>query len=296
MAAVENKEEKEVGDQVNAKGVVVEEGKDDGHVRGMGEAMRQAEAGLKLFKEEVIHNVDLAAAAAYKDQQDAKIKELEDEAGQLHGKDNMKARAAKGKEAAALKAEETYVDACKIGKGLQPKFLHFVVGAQKEAVAEAKEEAKASEEVQKDDKKKDDKKPKKTESAGISPAETKELETLKNDIIARKTQLKAEGMSGGQQNKDSEVMGWVKRMNELKEKQDPGCTQKDKKDDKKKSGKGGLTSIDQKECDDLKNEMEIYKSRLRTEFGYTNKDIKADPELAEMDAKLKVFEKRGAMM
>merc|ERR1712241_121731 len=51
-------------------------------------------------------------------------------------------------------------------------------------------------------------KAKKEESAGISPAERQELEQLKKDIIDRKAQLKAEGMSGGQQNKDAQVVQW----------------------------------------------------------------------------------------
>lgn len=42
----------------------------------------------------------------------------------------------------------------------------------------------------------------KKESAGLSPAETKELEDLKQAIVERKAILKEQGMSGGQQNKD----------------------------------------------------------------------------------------------
>merc|ERR1719217_1917388 len=80
--------------------------------------MRQAEIGLKLFKEEEVKEYDLAAATRFKEQQDAKIQALEAEADQLHGKDNMKARAAKGKEAAALKAEPQYIDAIKVVKSL----------------------------------------------------------------------------------------------------------------------------------------------------------------------------------
>merc|ERR1719453_282302 len=96
-----------------------------------------------------------------------------------------------------------------------------------EAPAEAPAEAK----------KEKDKKPRKAESAGLSPAETKELEQLKKDVVDRKTQLKAEGLSGGQQNKDPQIVEWVKRMNELKEKQEPGSTQQDtkKKESKKKN-------------------------------------------------------------
>ena len=65
----------------------------------------------------------------------------------------------------------------------------------------------------------DSKKDIKKESAGLSPAETKELEELKQGIVERKAILKEQGLSGGQQNKD-EVVKMVARMNELKEKQD----------------------------------------------------------------------------
>jgi len=264
-------------------------------VRGMDGAMKMAEAGLKLFKVEEVKDYDLEAANKYKEQMDDKIKAIEEEASVLHGKDNMKARAAKGKEAAAMKAEPQYIDSCKVVKGLEAPNGFFVKNSNAPAVEEKPEDQKVEEqEEKKDEKKKEEKKaPKKMESAGLSPAEVKELDTLKNDLIARKTVLKAEGMSGGQQNKDPQVVEWVKRMNDLKEKQDPGCTQKEKKDDKKKT-KGAVGSEQQKECDALKLEMETYKARLRGEFGYTNKDIKADPELAEMDAKLKDFQKRGA--
>merc|ERR1712141_552814 len=102
------------------------------------------------------------------------------------------------------------------------------------------------------------------------------------------------GLSGGACNKDEQVMAWVTRMNELKEKAEPGSTQKAKKDDKKKS-KGTLSSEEQKEADALRGEIETYKGKLKTEFGYSNKDIKADPELKEMEAKLAEYEKRGSL-
>merc|ERR1711896_34068 len=157
-----------------------------------------------------------------KDEADAKKKALEDEAAALTGKDNKKARSEKSKEAAEVTKDPKYIDALKVIKGQPPKNGNFAVqkSAKKEAVAavEEKEEAKD------DKKKKDDKKPKKEiEGAGISKAERDELEKLKNDIIARKKELKEQGMSGGQMNKEETIAGWVKRMNELKEKENPGC-------------------------------------------------------------------------
>merc|ERR1712194_846502 len=108
-----------------------------------------------------------------------------------------------------------------------------------------------------------------------------------NDIVARKAQLKEQGMSGGQQNKDTQIVEWVARMNELKEKECPGSTQKPDKKEKKKV----LGSDMQKAADSLRQEIEEYRTKLRSEFGYSNKDIKADPDLAEMEARLHAIEK-----
>merc|ERR1711983_333483 len=95
------------------------------------------------------------------------------------------------------------------------------------------DEHPATQEVKKDKKEKE---PKKKESAGISRAEKDELEKIKNQIIEKKKSLKEQGMSGGQMNKDEEIVAWVARMNELKEKENPGALQAEK-DEKKKTKK-----------------------------------------------------------
>merc|ERR1711953_1439398 len=136
-------------------------------------------------------------------------------------------------------------------------------------------------------------KAKKEESAGISPAERQELEQLKKDIIDRKAQLKAEGMSGGQQNKDSQIVEWVARMNVLKEKESPGSTQKDDKKESKKKSSAPLSSEEQRELDTLTGDVETYKHRLKTEFGYSNKDMKADQDLIDMEKRLAELQKRS---
>merc|ERR1712118_213814 len=128
--------------------------------------------------------------------------------------------------------------------------------------------------------KKEEKKAKKADSAGISKEERQELEDLKNKIVAKKAELKAAGLSGGQQNKDPEVAAMVARMNELKEKESPGSTAKAGKDkDGGKKKKGALSTEEQKEMDDLKGQIEQYRERLVKEFGYSKKEIKADPEM-----------------
>merc|ERR1719359_1716263 len=101
-------------------------------------------------------------------------------------------------------------------------------------------------------------------------------------------------MSGAQCNKDSQVVEWVARMQELKIKEDPSLADagKDKGKDKKKK-KGALSSEEQVQFEKLKGELEIYREKLVKEFGYTKKDIAADPDFKEMEAKVKEFEKRA---
>merc|ERR1712232_934331 len=129
----------------------------------------------------------------------------------------------------------------------------------------------------------------KTESAGISKAERDELEKLKNDIIARKKELKEGGMSGGQMNKDEQVVAWVNRMNELKEKECPGSTAKGGAggDEKKSGKKKALSAEAEAQLENLEREIEEYKMKLTTEFKYSKKEIAADPDMVDMLARLK---------
>merc|ERR1712186_279906 len=114
--------------------------------------------------------------------------------------------------------------------------------------------------------KKEDKKPKKVESAGLSKAERDELEKPKKDLIERKAELKAQGLSGGQCNKDEQVVAWVARMTELKIKEDPTLAEGDKKKDEKKEKK--KPSSEEKQA--LETRMEEYRAQLKSEFGYTD--------------------------
>jgi len=130
------------------------------------------------------------------------------------------------------------------------------------------------------------KKPKKKEeSASISKAERDELEKLKTDIVTKKKELKDGGMTGGQINKDPDVAAMVARMNELKEKENPGCLAA-AKDEKKEGKKKVLTSEGMQMKLNLEAEIETYKLRLKTEFGYSAKEIKVDPDLLDMQKRL----------
>lgn len=241
--------------------------------------------------------LDTAGAEAYKKTIDEQIAALEAEAAALTGKDNKKARTEKSKEASNLKLEPKYIDACKVVKGLEPKNGNFATRPQVSepdasdehpgARAAAQPETEASADA-KEAKKKDDKPKKKQENAGISSDERKELEQLKTDIIAKKSELKGEGMSGGQINKNEDVVRMVTRMNELKEKENPGCLSQQK--DEKKPKKGKALSSDQEAAKAaLEKEIEEYRGKLKAEFGYSAKDIKADPDMKELEAKLAAY-------
>mmetsp|Transcript_78451 Transcript_78451/g.123681 ORF Transcript_78451/g.123681 Transcript_78451/m.123681 type:complete len:266 (+) Transcript_78451:62-859(+) len=262
-------------------------------VRGSGGIMlSQAEQGMKLFKaaEATAAEYDREAAEQYRKEIEARITCLEFEAARLTGKDNKKERSAKGKEVAELRAEHRYVDACKISKGLEPKFGNFVTKAAvvPEIVPEPIQQV-----VETKPSKKENKKEKKQENAGLSPAETKELEDLKQRIVERKAILKEEGLSGGQQNKDEEIVKMVARMNELKEKQEPGSSKKDKDAKKDTKKKTPLSPEEQRDYVSLQGEVEVYKAKLRNEFGYSNKEMKADPDLQDMEARLAAFQRRA---
>eukprot|EP00928_Gymnodinium_smaydae_P012094 TRINITY_DN143_c0_g1_i1.p1 TRINITY_DN143_c0_g1~~TRINITY_DN143_c0_g1_i1.p1 ORF type:complete len:282 (-),score=111.16 TRINITY_DN143_c0_g1_i1:251-1030(-) len=253
---------------------------------GMKETLKAAEQGMALFAKEDEVEYDVASATAYKEEHEAKIKEKEDYAATLTGKDNKKARTEAGKEVTAMKADEKYVDACKVVKGLAPPKGNFVKSvtkgeAPKQTAAPAAAAAK-KDEPKKEEPKKEAKKAGKTESAGISKAERDELEKLKKDIIARKADLKAQGLSGGQCNKDEQVVAWVARMTELKIKEDPTLAEGDKKKDDKKEKKKPASE----EKMNLEKKIEEYRMQLKAEFGYSDKDIKADPDMMDMQKQL----------
>jgi len=263
-------------------------------VKGGAEISKQSAAGLALFAAEEAGavEVDKEAAQKFKDGADAKIKALEDEAAALTGKDNKKARTEKSKEASALKTTPEYIDATRILKDQEPKNGNFVKS--KAAPKAAASPGAAAEPVKEDDKKATKDKPKKAaQAAGISPAERKELDSLKDDIIKKKKELKEGGMSGGQINKDETIVGMVARMNELKEKENPGCLEAAKSEKKESSKKGKKLSKEQEEeVGNLEKEIEEYRQRLAgPEFKYSKKEIAADPDMQDMTKKLKDLQK-----
>jgi len=133
--------------------------REEGHVAGMGEALKQAQAGMALFKQEGEVQTDKAGAEKFKAEVDAQIAAFEAEMATLTGKDNKKERSAKSKQVSDLKVTPQYIDACKVIKGLEPKNGHFVIESSKAAEPEAPaEEAKVEQPETKKTEKKESKK------------------------------------------------------------------------------------------------------------------------------------------
>merc|ERR1712032_1167845 len=99
------------------------------------------------FKDDGPIEVDTAAAAAFKEAEDAKMAELDEVIKGLAGKDNKKARTEKEKEKKAIKDSRQYIDAEKIEKGKEPSNGFFVIKKETEAAAPAPGTAQAAEDA-----------------------------------------------------------------------------------------------------------------------------------------------------
>merc|ERR1719331_170913 len=220
----------------------------------------------------------------------AKVNVLEGEINALPGKENKKARNGKSREIADLKKDADFMDAERVLQGKEP-----LTPSNKDPSSPTKKGefddlfancdagkmyvAATTTELLFSSKKKKEKKEK-----GLSEKEVEEMEKLKQNIMTKKSELKADGMSGGQINKDSDIVDWVAKLNALKEKEAAlkgSMTEKDLKQEAK--GKKG----DDKEISKLKQDIEDYKLKLKEEFGYTKQEINKDPDLVDMQKRYK---------
>jgi hypothetical protein len=225
----------------------------------------------------------------------SKVKSLEVEIDDLTGKENKKARNARSRVIAEMKKDVNFMDAERIIAGkeaLSPmnrdpntpskkmgEYDHLFAKANGLTADGKLAYVAPTADIGVTTKAKKEKKPK-----DLSEEEKQQMDKLKNDIVAKKAELKAEGVSGGQINKNSDIVEWVNKLNALKEKEAQlkgALTDKDaKKEEKSKKG-------DVKEIARLKDEMDAYKLKLKEEFGYSKQDINKDPDLVEMQQRYK---------
>jgi hypothetical protein len=225
----------------------------------------------------------------------SKVKSLESEILDLAGKENKKARNARSRVIAEMKKDVNFMDAERILAGKEalspmnrdPNTPSKKVGeydhlfSQKATMPDGKLAyvAPTAELGVSDKKKKKEKK-----ATDLSDEEKQQMEKLKTNIMTKKSELKDEGLSGGQINKDAEIVEWVTKLNALKEKEAQikgDMTAKDAKiEQKQKKG-------DEKEIAKLRDEIDAYKLKLKEEYGYSKQDINKDPDLVDMQKRLK---------
>mmetsp|Transcript_46205 Transcript_46205/g.86213 ORF Transcript_46205/g.86213 Transcript_46205/m.86213 type:complete len:390 (-) Transcript_46205:98-1267(-) len=188
------------------------------------------------------------SAAEFKAKVEAHIAKLESDAVELHGKEHQKERAAIGKEVARLKADARFVDACRVVKGHAPAHGHFAdeVGAEPSSAPTAEEAEKLAVEAEQ-------------ALAELTPAPPVDIKPS-DDASQRRA--------------------WKERIATLEEKV------------ASESGHQNMTRIpavvhqDIEELEAVAQEIVDYRERLRKTSGYTNKALKEDVELAQIEERL----------
>eukprot|EP00930_Biecheleria_cincta_P061559 TRINITY_DN47121_c0_g1_i1.p1 TRINITY_DN47121_c0_g1~~TRINITY_DN47121_c0_g1_i1.p1 ORF type:complete len:418 (-),score=109.68 TRINITY_DN47121_c0_g1_i1:130-1317(-) len=125
----------------------------------------------------------------------------------------------------------------------------------------------------------------KEQTAGLCPSEVRELEKLLLEVAERKAHLRAEGLTEHEQDRDEQVMNQLIRLRELRLKE-----HHDKK--RAKNGKKEEQEL-LAELEQLQEQLAAFKRSLRGEHGCSNKDVKHDPEVCELEERLIVLKKFG---
>jgi len=120
---------------------------------------------------------------------------------------------------------------------------------------------------------------------GLKPSAAKEVERLLTEVAELKAELRTQGLTDKEQDKDERVLTRLIRLEELRQ-----FDHRDKKHDKKE--KHELEAI-RNEVQQLRNKLEAHKRRLRDERGLHQKEVKQDPEVCELEERLATLCRMG---
>lgn len=123
------------------------------------------------------------------------------------------------------------------------------------------------------------------EASGLSPSEAKEVEELLVRLAERKAYLRTEGYTEKEQDKDEQVMGWLIGLQELRE--------KEIHDKKRAKHISKEMEEDLHELVKLEEDLESLKRDMKAERDCSNKDLKHDPVLCELEERLVVLRRFG---
>eukprot|EP00413_Alexandrium_margalefii_P016086 CAMPEP_0204527094 /NCGR_PEP_ID=MMETSP0661-20131031/8790_1 /ASSEMBLY_ACC=CAM_ASM_000606 /TAXON_ID=109239 /ORGANISM="Alexandrium margalefi, Strain AMGDE01CS-322" /LENGTH=376 /DNA_ID=CAMNT_0051532971 /DNA_START=42 /DNA_END=1172 /DNA_ORIENTATION=- len=125
------------------------------------------------------------------------------------------------------------------------------------------------------------------EVTGLSPSEAREVEKLLVEITELKASMTVEGLPEHQQDRDERVFQRMLRVSELRQKE-----HHDKKHDQHRHKAKGHDEL-RAELEQLRAGLGSHKQRLRDELGYGQKDLRRDPEVAELEERLAALHRFG---
>lgn len=123
------------------------------------------------------------------------------------------------------------------------------------------------------------------ETAGLSPSEVRELKKLVSEVSDLKANLRADGLTEHEQDRDEEVFKRLIRLSEIRQKE-----HHDKKHDRRLGPERDAARSD---LAALRTELSMHRRRLREERSGSHKVQRYDPELCQLEARLSVLMKLG---
>lgn len=123
------------------------------------------------------------------------------------------------------------------------------------------------------------------DTVGLCPSEAREISELVVKVADLKAALKAKGLAEHEQDRNEEVMKLLIRLQELRQKE-----HHDAKHSKRHSKE---FTADMEELEQLHADLEALKHTLRDEHGYSQKDIRQDPEISALEERLTFLKKFG---
>jgi len=125
------------------------------------------------------------------------------------------------------------------------------------------------------------------EVTGLSPSEAREVERLLVEITELKARMTVEGLTEHEQDRDERIFARMLRVSELRRKE-----HHDKKHDQHRHKVKAHDEL-RTELEQLRSDLGSHKQRLRDELGYSHKDLKHDPDVAELEERLAALHKFG---
>mmetsp|Transcript_54304 Transcript_54304/g.154686 ORF Transcript_54304/g.154686 Transcript_54304/m.154686 type:complete len:408 (+) Transcript_54304:2-1225(+) len=123
------------------------------------------------------------------------------------------------------------------------------------------------------------------ETAGVSPSDAREVGRILTDVAERKAALRVEGLSEREQERDEQVSELLLRLSGLRQKE-----HRDKKHELARRSSPELAAALQ-ELEALRGGLEAHRRRLCDERGCSQRELRRDPGVCELEERLAALQK-----